>query len=303
MKKILLLVLALSFVVSIYADDFANDIINVKYEKKSPRKAAILSGLFPGAGQFYADKSAITTYIFPIIEVALFYGYYSYYQNGLDKEEAYEKWATKEIIGYEDDDALRGEPIYRYNREYQNMISEDLYQSTLENGYSFYENHFSLDDTNTQHFYEDIGKYDKYIFGWTDWFEIYGGYDGTSVNPSWRPFIDSDQGLKWSGNNPTNPESEYYLNDQQAYDNNQGIYSSLRAEYIDKRQKAEDYYSSAKYCSIGLVFNHIISALDAVRVTQKYNSEYIYGRNFEFKMSPIFVNNEICPAIMLTQRF
>lgn len=303
MKKLLIIVIILSFVISIFADDLTNDIINVKYQKKSLRKAALLSALFPGAGQFYADKSSITTYIFPVIEIGLIFGYFSYYNQGLDEEKKYEKWATNEIIGYEDDDSVNGAAIYRYSRTNQDLISNDLYQSTLENGYSFYENHFNLDDTDTQHFFEDIGKYRKYIFGWTDWFSIYGGYDGTSVNPLWRPFRDSDQGLKWSGNNPTDPESEYYQMDQELYDSKLGFYSGMRAEYNNKRKQAERYYSSADLFNIGIVFNHIVSALDAIRVTKKHNSEYIYGHNFQFNVKPVWVNNQICPSVQISQRF
>lgn len=303
MKKFIAIILISSFVFTLMADEFSKEIMNIKYKKKSPHKAAILSGLFPGAGQFYADKSSITTYIFPIIEIGLIYGYFYYTDQGEDKERAYEKWATEEIIGYEDDDEINGEPIYRYSRDYQDDISQDLIEQTTVNNYSFYTNHFSLDDDNTQHFYEDIGKYDKYIFGWTDWFDIYGGFDGQDVNPSWRPFYDSSQGLKWSGNNVTNPDSQYYIENQELYDEKRGIYSGMRAEYIIMRQKAEDDYNAADHCNMGLVFNHILSALDAIRVTKKYNNENIYGNNFNINFSPVWVNNQICPAVTITQRF
>ena len=54
------------------------------------------------------------------------------------------------------------------------------------NNSSFYDEHFRLDDTNTQHFYEDIGKYPRYVFGWTDWFQIYSkNNNGEIVSPDW----------------------------------------------------------------------------------------------------------------------
>ena len=187
-KKLILTIIILNFVVLMFSQANEDELFKTDYEKKSAKKAMILSAIFPGAGEFYADRTAITTYIFPVLEIGLWAGFFYYNAEGKSIEDDYKKYATKEKIGeYENEmhievennttgeifyekDIEPGDPIYRYERWRQYMSQENLkYHSNN----TFYDNHFRLDETNTQHFYEDIGKYDKYIFGWADWFDIY----------------------------------------------------------------------------------------------------------------------------------
>jgi hypothetical protein len=53
------------------AEKLEADFIKVNYEKKDARLAMLMSMVLPGAGQFYANKSAFTTYLFPILEIGL----------------------------------------------------------------------------------------------------------------------------------------------------------------------------------------------------------------------------------------
>ena len=107
-------------------------------------------------------------------------------------------------------------------------LTEDFFIDDPENDY-YDEGYFMLDDDNSQHFYEDIGKYDKYLFGWYDWHNIYATINGsdTNTNPIWI----FDNG-NWIGNDPINFNSEYYINNQTEYDAHNGKYSTFRAEYI-----------------------------------------------------------------------
>ncbi len=299
--KLILIIILAGFCVSLSAQEISDDIFKINYEQKSVPKAVILSALLPGAGQFYVSPKNITAYIFPVIEIGLLFGYFHFTNKGENKEKDYEHYATGEIIGYEDDDPINGDPIYRYDRDKFNHAKDDLIE---EIGNSFYDNYFNLDDENTQHFYEDIGKYNKYIFGWADWFDIYAtDAEGYWTNPDWRPWLESDQGDKWSGNEPTNTGSEYYVGNEGIYNDHSGIYSGMRAKYIKMRDNAEKYYDKAEYFSFGIVFNHIFSALDAVRVTKRYNAEYISNNNFRIKIAPVFVNNNICPALLVSKGF
>ncbi len=268
---------------SLFSQDFENGIINVQYEQKSVQTAMFLSALLPGVGQFYASPRSVTAYIFPLIEIGLWYGYFNYTGQGDDKK--------KEYIEFADEN---------YNRANQTQCQIDL-QETMNN--PFYDDHFHLDNTNTQHFYEDIGKYEHYIFGWNDWYDIYAIYENGDFGPEWL-YQDYNGFDKWTGNDPINEDGGDYEENQQLYDQNQGIYSSLRAEYIKMRQKAEDYYSTANTISFGIVANHILASLDALRVTRRYNLEYITdNNNFKIKFAPVFVNNEIAPAIMVSKGF
>ena len=316
LRKIILLFVLIGIFISVSAQEIRNDIIQVNYEKKSVSKAMILSSLFPGAGQFYANRRSITTYIFPIIEIGLWVGYFHYYNQGLDKEGEYEKWANQEVIGEYLGDCphdipgtnqpyyMDGDPIYRYGRERHDFAVDDF---LIENNNPSYDNHFRLDDTNTQHFYEDIGKYNKHIFGWFDWFNIYV----TNVNGSWTNDIDWNfdydaNGLveKWGMGDPANPTDSLYIENQSLYEGKNGLYSGMRAEYIEMRKEARNYYKSAEIISFGLVFNHILSAFDAVRITRRYNLEYITNTSkLQIHLAPVIVSNELSPALFLTKRF
>lgn len=283
MKKILTLTLIFFICTISFAQELQNDIIQVNYEQKSLAKAMLLSSLFPGAGQFYANKKSITTYIFPLIEIGLIAGYFINYNDGLDKEAAYEDFA---------------DPLY--NRDYQHDAENDI----IPHNTSHYNDHFRLDDENTQHFYEDIGKYDKYIFGWIDWFDIYArGDNGEFTSPNWNWDGEGSE-MEIAGVDTLNSDSEYYIGNESAYDSESGIYSGYRAEYIEMRQDAERSYDKAELYSFGLVANHILAAIDAVRLTRKYNREYLSNTSkIEINFAPIFVNNNFSPALMITKRF
>jgi hypothetical protein len=265
------------------------------------KKAVLLSAVLPGAGQFYVNPKGITTYLFPVLEIGLIAGIIYYNNEGQDVEKQYEKYANQEIIGYEVNDGENGDPIYRYNRDYFDLVKNDL---IISSDNPFYNNHFNLDNTNSQHFYEDIGKYNKYIFGWADWYDIYAldenGEWAEDLNWLW---FEEELGNKWAGNDPTNPSSNYYLGNETIYDDYRGKYSEMRAAYIEQRQKAEDYYGKADLLSFGLVFNHILSALDAVRVTKNYNSEYISQNKLKINFGPLFTSTEIYPAVYFSKRF
>ena len=286
MKKFFISTLILIICSVAIAQELDNDIIQINYEKKSLAKAALLSSLFPGAGQFYANRRSITTYIFPLIEIGLIAGYFINYNEGLDKETAYENYANA-----------------HYDRVNQHYAENNLINDPLNNS-DFYDNHFRLDDENTQHFYEDIGKYHKYVFGWDDWFDIYAtDMDGNTISPEWL-WEEAENGTyMWIGNNIINSESEYLI-DNSNYNDSYTIYSGYRAEYISMRQNAEASYDKAEMFSFGLVVNHILAAIDAVRLTRKYNRGYLSNTaKLEIKFAPIFVNNNFSPALMVTKRF
>jgi len=284
MKKFLIITLILLISSISIAQELENDIIKVNYEQKSLKKAMLLSSLFPGAGQFYANPRSITTYIFPILEIGLIAGYIVNYNDGLDAEAGYEDFADG-----------------HYNRDHQHYAEDDLINDPNNNS-SFYDDHFRLDDENTQHFYEDIGKYQKYIFGWDDWFDIYATNEaGNTVSPDWLWEETTSGKNLWIGNNVTNPESEFLDSN---YDDPYTIYSGFRAEYIQMRKDTEKMYDKAELFSFGIVANHIIAALDAVRLTRIHNREYLSNTSkLEVKFAPVFVNNTFSPAIMVTKRF
>ncbi len=238
-------------------------------EKKSATTAIIMSSIFPGSGHFYVNRSSLGTYLFPVIEIALWAGYIHFDRKGKDIERDYMAYADR-----------------YYERDRQNIAQAGLIDHPQADDDLYHEDHFRLDTSNTQHFYEDIGKYNKYIFGWEDWFNIY--YYDNEVD--WRF---NDDGI-WLGNNPTNPDYQDAPNTP---------YSPLRQKYIDMRQEAQENFDLRVLTTFGLAFNRIIGSLDVIRVTTVYNRELRYTSNIDFSLQPVLVNNKITPTMNLCVKF
>jgi len=268
--------LILIFVSNISAQVFEDfeeeweDEIEFTGQKKSASRAIIFSSIFPGAGHVYANPKSLGTYLFPIIEIALWAGYF-YYNNEGDRIE-------KDYMSYADDN---------YKREYFHEVKDRLIDHS-ESSNIYNEDHFRLDDDDTQHFYEDIGKYNKYIFGWTDWYAKY-------VHPDTREirWAFDDEGL-WLGNYPSDVDGDA------SYDR---PYSRLRQKYIQMRHDAQDKYDVSYLMSFGLAFNRIISSLDAVRVTKNYNRELRYSYDINLKVQPDYTRNLFTPMINLVLKY
>lgn len=290
MNKLILLCLALSFVFALAAqtktsdidqwlyeqpkgeqvpskqDSLAtSDLIQVNYQKKDARLAMAMSLMVPGAGQFYADKSSITTYIFPVLEIALIGGIVYFTAQGNDKTDAYEKYATGELVTYVTPDGTQ-KTGYRYNRTYQNTVQEILKGI---NTVDIYDNgYFRLDSSNSQHFYEDIGKYPHYVFGWIDWYYRFSADEsGNFADPSWSfDGPNTNPNTRWRGNFPL------WGNDTAiSVSPNSADASPMRQKYIKMRNDSKSDYATARTFTFGLAFNHIISGLDAVRLTRNKN--------------------------------
>ena len=278
LKKIILITLVFSLTFTIFAQN-NNDL---PAKQKSAKKAMLLSSLFPGAGQYYADKSNLATYIFPLLEIGLWTGYIVYHQKGLDKESDYQDYADT-----------------YYKREYQERVQSDITQDPNAS-ITFYSNHFRLDEENTQHFYEDIGKYSKYVFGWVDWYEVYATSDGaTFCSPNW--IWDEETGIMEGVGDPNNPTSEYYVGDEDIFQQNHGLHSRKLVHYVEMRKDAEDLYDIGRYFSYGILANHFASALHAHHIAVRHNTEL--AQNVRLQVAPVLVNNHLSPAIMFSTRF
>lgn len=291
--------MAMMLWINLSAEELVNDIFQVEYSQKDARTAMLFSALIPGSGQFYANQRAITAYIFPVLEIGLWFGYFYYRSEGEDITKQYEQFA-----------------IQYYSREYQYSAQKSLIDNPLSDD-NFYApddydptnptdygsgGHFRLDEDNTQHFYEDIGKYNKYIFGWQDWVEIYATIEGTSTwtGPHW---IIDEGDKKWKGNDPINTESDYYDMYHDIYNYNNGIYSVLRAEYIEMRKDAETNFDNKRLCTYGLLFNHLLATIDAARVTRRYNIDHLTYNQWGIKIAPTYAEGNINPSLMLTYKF
>ncbi|MFO7660629.1 MAG: hypothetical protein R6V77_06930 [Candidatus Cloacimonadaceae bacterium] len=287
----------------IVRDSLTNDIIRVNYEKKNAKLAMLMSSLVPGSGQFYANKSAITAYIFPIIEIAAIAGMIYYDNKGDKKVNDYKKYVTEDVTIEFDGYTYTGP---RYYRPFQEAVQDTLISIHTLDIYDGvgYDKFFSLDPTDTQHFFEDIGKYNKYIFGWVDWYfkyaEIPSEYTGV---PDPHPLFVFDI------TNPADPrfnspENKWQYNLPLVGEPTQDLpYSALRKVYIQMRNDAEDEYRASHNITFGLVFNHIASALDAVRVTRNVNRYYLSDNGVKFNYYASVRDGRLTPMLGLNYTF
>lgn len=243
-----------------------NDLIKVNYAKKDARLAMVMSMLVPGAGQFYAKKSAITTYIFPALELSFIGGVVYYNMKGNDKTDEYEKYANGETIT-----CTIGDISYtgtRYRRDFQQQVQAVLRNINPVDIYD--ETYWRLDSSNSQHFYEDIGKYPQYVYGWVDWYYRFatdeqGNYSATDINWVLTNATDSPN-MIWEGNKPLwgDNTNENIPGDSHAA-------SPMRKQYIEMRNASKVQYARARAFTFAIAANHLLSGIDALRLTRKVN--------------------------------
>ena len=138
-------------------DEVYQDIYGFK--SKSTSKGFLLSLLLPGAGEYYAE-SKIKAGVFLGLEALLWVGYLSYHGKAENKEDEYIDFAntnwSKEA----------------YSDSMLTIYGVDI--DTIQTGTKLVSDYDSvvivehLPDTKTQQYYEMIGKYDQFRYGWDD---------------------------------------------------------------------------------------------------------------------------------------
>ncbi|MCJ7507311.1 MAG: hypothetical protein MUO85_01100 [candidate division Zixibacteria bacterium] len=130
-----------------------------QYEHKSTRKAFIYSLFVPGSGEYYAESKTKTA-VFLGLEAAFWIGYFNYHSKGKDKENEYEVYADQ---NWSEDDYLQW---LRESGYCTNNPTSDR-DSCVHNGTTKYWTEH-LPDTKNQEYYEMIGKYEQFVYGWKD---------------------------------------------------------------------------------------------------------------------------------------
>jgi hypothetical protein len=148
-----------------------------QFKPKSTSKAFLFSLLLPGAGEYYAN-SKIKAGVFLGLEALFWTGYFVYHNKGGKKEDEFKGFA----------DSHWNREAYHDSIWQRYLIDIDTYKdpyainpiNTLD---TLWITHF-LPSTKTQQYYEMVGKYDQFRFGWDD----YSG--GVYLTPNRSDYLD-----------------------------------------------------------------------------------------------------------------
>jgi hypothetical protein len=153
--------------------------------KKRIAVSMVASALLPGLGELYLyfnsgskDMSILARAIgFIALEGYLWYGYDSNHDRGKDFKRQYEEYGDAH---WSEEDFLIDHP---YCEGVGGCTSwEEYNENAKDNDWYFY---YTAREVDREEYYENMGKYDAFLYGWDDWNGKYAHYD---ENPNyWTP--------------------------------------------------------------------------------------------------------------------
>ncbi len=255
-------------------------------QKKSPLLAGILSGILPGAGEFYAERYLKAGIIF-VVEAAAITTAIIYNNKGDSQTQSFQNYANQNwnvakyaawtiqhisnVVNANSDPTLSSNPdqnVKNYNifpggnppanttdwSQYRVDWNElNKLESAISGGYSHMLPHFG-----EQQYYELIGKYPQYSHGWN-----------TAVMS----------------------------------DNDFHTLTPQMVGYAHQRAVANDYYADSKTAIIIIYINHFMSIFDAVWSVDNYNKSLAV--NFRMQNGNINYSDrlELVPTINISYNF
>ena len=220
-----------------------------------PARPMLYSLILPGVGQWYNKSPAWKIGLFAGIEAASIFSRLQWrkkaedirlkYEIFADQNWDLETWVSNTLntpLGNYADVHINGTHKLilvlsgSLAEQYGNYVSSDSLEN---NAHWVYTGEVNV--LRDRDFYENIGKYDQFVGGWTDCY-------GPANNQLWFE-VEKDVG-----------------------DSTEIIISTPNKEdYVGQRARSNDYLNMAKYAVSAVMFNHVISALEAVWSTQIRN--------------------------------
>ncbi len=218
--------------------------------RKSVLKAFVYSAVIPGAGQLYTGSKVKAAAFFGI-EAATWAGYFVFHGKGNDKTTVFENFAD----------------TYWSKARYDNFLldnygvdDDELAQNP--DGTAAFTHH--LPDTKTQQYYEMIGKYDQFVFGWDD------VDPAVARTPENLPIAVSDH----------------------------------RLHYEDLRHDANVMFGRATASLIVMMANHVISGAEAALAARNHNRKVqIAEDRLSFRATTATINDNTFPMLTMTYKF
>jgi len=143
-----------------------------QFKSKSTKRGFIYSLVVPGAGEFYAG-SKIKAVLFFGLEAGFWTGYFTYHKKGKNKETEYLNFANAHwnIKAYSDSLVQRFPDLKEDNLGIVVDTPGVYYgagKDSIVISHSLHPVAGQPIDKNQQ-YYEEVGKYDQFRFGWDDW--------------------------------------------------------------------------------------------------------------------------------------
>ena len=262
-------------------------------QRKSPRKAFFLSALLPGLGETYVGaKRGI---IMMGIEAFAWYYYTTNTKKGKDIEDDYQLFADT-YWHYTDELDSNGEQLDINYWKWVQAIFDITGKPSKLDPYSDYAiinkqleeavNHTKspirgysihhLPATKTQQYYEMIGKYPQFVYGWED-IDDYEIVTDPETGEESRVYL-----------NPTIVKEDGSIK----YDENiRNIKSDLRTEYEDMRDESNQKLKQGQRGVHLMILNRVISSIQAARLA------YLHNKKIDSELSQInirFTERNIC---------
>ena len=208
---------------------------------KYPARGLVMSLTVPGLGQLYAGSKKKAA-LFAALELAGWATWRQMVVSGEDQLSKYEDFAdthwdiyqwwqrTSLLTSKYADVACHGTHHLRLLLPGEAVVTSDSLCSGWIEGATVIANH---------EFYENIGKYDQFVAGWDDLFDADG-------NPAW-----------WEREKSVGDSVEVL------------VMTERRDEYLSMRQEYNSLLQVASYAVSAIMFNHLISAIDAFRETNR----------------------------------
>ncbi len=229
-------------------------------KQKSTRKAFFLSLLLPGLGETYVGSKR--GLIFMFVEAFSWWTYISNTNEGKDLEDDFKLFANANWTYYYNDPADADKysywewlkRTYKMNEFSGGEMQSDEYLKPTD--YDEINAHVdkmkdstgssvhNLPSTKTQQYYEMIGKYDQFVYGWED----IGDHNSSLVDENKIPNGKYDE-------------------------NTQEIKSPIRIKYMDLRAQSNNKLYDGQRGIHLMIINRVLSAIDAGRLAYHHNKK------------------------------
>jgi hypothetical protein len=224
-----------------------------EFDTKSPHRAFLYSLLVPGLGQLYAG-SKVKAALFFVADVAAWGGYLKFRGNGRDAEDAYKAFADR----------------HWYEQPYWDSLLSVRSVEKWKDGDEFphhipYEVTANGDTVAVKglEYYENIGKYQQFIWGWDDLTQI--------------------------SSSAAEPEDNYS--------------SAYRNTYVIMREDANKQFDRATTMAIVSIANHLISAFDAAMTARRHNRSTEQAQRLDVDLKLVTLDRTAMPWVNVAYRF